>query len=240
MSQSSKLKRLATWCYAHARSLYLHWQVLGMARGAWCWVKSQLFKRHFEFFVPVANAHQRVLLRSRTTDIEVFQKIFIEREYALPFPLQPESILDLGANTGLATLFFALEYPQAVIVCVEPDPDNFVILKRQVAHLEKVTCIQAAVWSQDGHINLIDPVPAISISTLLAKLPQQRCDLLKVDIEGAEKEVFQKAASWINSIQSIVIELHDRYKPGCSKAVFTQTQPFQGEKWLGENVFLWR
>jgi hypothetical protein len=50
-------------------------------------------------------------------------------------------------------------------------------------------------------------------------------DLLKVDIEGAEKEVFA-ACDWMDSVRCLMIELHDRFKPGCSEAVNAVVQGF--------------
>ena len=50
-------------------------------------------------------------------------------------------------------------------------------------------------------------------------------DLLKVDIEGAEKEVFG-TCDWIGSVRCLVIELHDRFKPGCREAVSSATRGF--------------
>jgi len=50
-------------------------------------------------------------------------------------------------------------------------------------------------------------------------------DLLKIDIEGSEKEVFE-ACDWQDRLDSIVIELHDRFKPGCSQVVNRALQGF--------------
>ena len=65
-------------------------------------------------------------------------------------------------------------------------------------------------------------------------------DLLKVDIEGAEKEVFGSPDEWIGSVGAIAIELHDRFKPGCSRSFFAAVTAFPVEQTCGENVFVAR
>jgi hypothetical protein len=83
-------------------------------------------------------------------------------------------------------------------------------------------------------------VAALSMPSLLKHFPQGRVDLLKMDVEGAEKEVFESSAAWIENIDAIVIELHDRYKPGCSRAFFTSIATLPCEQWIGENLYVWR
>jgi hypothetical protein len=83
-------------------------------------------------------------------------------------------------------------------------------------------------------------VPALSMESLLAMLPSGRADLVKIDIEGAEKELFSEPHAWLDQVQSMVIELHDRYQPGCSRAFFNAVQSFPHEQWCGENIWVWR
>lgn len=49
-----------------------------------------------------------------------------------------------------------------------------------------------------------------------------RFDWIKMDIEGSEKEVLEApdAAEWLDSCNMLVIELHDRMKPGTSASLF--------------------
>ena len=54
-------------------------------------------------------------------------------------------------------------------------------------------------------------------------------DILKVDIEGAEKEVFE-TCDWIDAINCLMIETHDRFKPGSSAAVDAVTAEFFSSK----------
>lgn len=65
-------------------------------------------------------------------------------------------------------------------------------------------------------------------------------DLLKVDIEGSEKELFAAADSWIGQVDAICLELHDRFKPGCSRAFYQAVGDFRTEFRLGEDVLVLR
>jgi hypothetical protein len=65
-------------------------------------------------------------------------------------------------------------------------------------------------------------------------------DILKVDIEGAEKEIFSGSPSWINHVGVLIVELHDRLKAGCSRSFFNATNSFDHEWYQYENVVLAR
>ncbi len=243
------------------RECYIHVQALGVRRGFITCFRVRVLKQQFEIPVNVAGIQNPIVIRAGSSDLEVFKKIFINREYELPFDSQPKTILDLGANTGLATLFFHIQFPEAQIVAVEPDPANYALLQRHLAGLPNVTFIQAAVWKHDGEINLVDPgigawgmqvneqkpilgnqgaVPAISMPSLLKHFVPRQIDLVKVDIEGAEKEVFESSEAWIHDIGAIVIELHDCYKVGCSRVFYNSINSLPNEKWVGENIFVWK
>ena len=65
-------------------------------------------------------------------------------------------------------------------------------------------------------------------------------DVLKMDIEGAEKEVFENATPWIDKVGILIVELHERLKPGCSRSFYNATNDFDLEWTRGENIFLTR
>ncbi len=96
-------------------------------------------------------------LRITTTDIAIYNQIFVSGEYdSDELPQEARTIVDLGANIGLATIFFALRYPNAEILSVEPDLDNFwqlLINVSPIAH--RVKTLRAAAWSRDGVLSLI-------------------------------------------------------------------------------------
>ncbi len=197
-----------------------------------------------------------VNIRLRTTDDTVYKHVLVEGEYAFDLPFAPKTVVDVGANIGMASIYFAHRYPEARIIAVEPEASNFALLARNVRPYPAITPIQAALWSRDGEISINDPDPrvsrpgksgfvtregsgvavrAISMESLMRATGISSVDLLKVDIEGAEKEVFE-ACDWIGSVGCLMIESHDRYRPGCSQAVDSAMRGFS-KTHRGETTF---
>ena len=54
--------------------------------------------RNFKARLP--NSSKRVELRLRTTDVAVFEHVFVHEEYDLPLCREPSVIIDAGANVG--------------------------------------------------------------------------------------------------------------------------------------------
>jgi hypothetical protein len=65
-------------------------------------------------------------------------------------------------------------------------------------------------------------------------------DILKVDIEGSEKEVFESCETWIDRVGVLIVELHDRWKSGCSRSVHSAAKDFSIEWTRGETTFFLR
>lgn len=57
-------------------------------------------------------------------------------------------------------------------------------------------------------------VPALTVGEVLAKHGIGHVDLLKVDIEGSEAEVFSQVQPWMEQVERIVLEVHDKYIDG--------------------------
>jgi Methyltransferase FkbM domain len=77
----------------------------------------------------------------------------------------------------------------------------------------------------------------VTVPEIMREHGLDRIDLLKVDIEGSEMEVFSHADAWIGSVDAISVELHDRFKPGCSSAFFKAVEDFPVRLERGEDVF---
>lgn len=187
--------------------------------------------------VPLQSADP-VYLRIDTSDFCAYRDVLIFRtkSYDPAIPnFVPKTIVDAGAHIGMASISFAFKYPAARIIAIEPEPSNFAALVRNTAPYKMITPIQAALWSQDGEVTLgpsnahpkgafqivrngSQKVRAITMETAMREAGFDSIDLLKVDIEGAEIEVFE-TCPWIASVQVIAIELHDRIRPGCTTAV---------------------
>jgi Methyltransferase FkbM domain len=83
-------------------------------------------------------------------------------------------------------------------------------------------------------------VNAITVADVIRDYNLDRIDLLKVDIEGSEKEAFADPGSWIALVDAICMEFHDRFKAGCSRSFFKAVEDFPVESWRGENVLVAR
>lgn len=203
-----------------------------------------------------------IALRCATSDIICLRKVFLQEDYRSPFPIDPRIIIDAGANIGMATLFFAQQYPKAKIIAIEPERSNFQILQRNCAGLANVTLVEAALWPEHCTLTIKDPqaekwsfsvtaarpesepnsrkVRALTIPDLLQEFHLDHIDLLKLDIEGAEKELFNaNAGSWLGSVGQIVIELHDRLQTGCARSFYAALVPAPfAQEVRGENIFI--
>ncbi|MGH8740546.1 MAG: FkbM family methyltransferase, partial [Burkholderiales bacterium] len=133
-------------------------------------------------------------------------------------------IVDCGANIGLSAAYFSEQYPRARILAIEPEGANVAQARRNCPHAN-VELIEAAVSAEPGRGALVDPglgswgfrvqsdaagaIRFVSIPELLARHPQAEPFIVKIDIEGHEKELFARNAEWADRFYVLIIELHD-------------------------------
>ncbi len=185
-----------------------------------------------------------VYLRRGTSDVRNFRQIFIQDAFSF-LPLSPRTILDLGGYIGLASLSLAHRYPDARILLVEPDPDNFLLAQLNCRPYPNITCLRAGVWSKSGHLTIDNRthgdwgimmretagtdgsalrIPCHSVGELMDHAGfDGELDFLKIDVEGSEKVLFDdpEAHRWVDRCKVISCELHDRMVPGCSESYRT-------------------
>ena len=196
-----------------------------------------------------------VHLRIDTSDFCAYKDVltFQSKSYDPQIPdFAPKIIVDVGAHIGMASILFARKYPAARIIAIEPEVANFTALVRNTSLYKTITPIQAALWRKDGEVTLgasnahpkgafhvVEKGPqrvrAITMERLMHEAGIDSIDLLKIDIEGAEIEVFE-LCPWIHSVAAVAIELHDRIRPGCSAAVGHALRDFHRQE-RGEVTF---
>jgi FkbM family methyltransferase len=204
-------------------------------------------------------------LRKRTCDIPIFDQVFIKNEYDFETIDTPKVIVDAGANIGLASIYFANKYPASKIIAIEPEESNFKMLQLNAAPYENIIILQAALWDRNEEISVVDTgrgkcaymtqkkndhmeqgdnvcqhVQGKTVNRIMQDYDLDRINVLKIDIEGAEREVFGDTSSWIGRIDAIIIELHERFKPGCNRTFYNGSQGFDDEWLQGENIYLSR
>ncbi|HWB52519.1 MAG TPA: FkbM family methyltransferase [Stellaceae bacterium] len=175
--------------------------------------------------------------RGGSSDLANFDQIFGLRELSVPLDQPPARILDLGAYAGYAAVYLATLYPDAEIVCVEPSPANFRLLTLNTSAYPRIRRINAAVWSRTATLSVTGfelgdwgthfaagsdagGTQAWSVDDILRIAGWDRADLIKCDIEGAEREVFaDRGARWHQDAACVTVETHDAWIPGCLATV---------------------
>jgi FkbM family methyltransferase len=176
----------------------------------------------------------RVFLREAGSDVSTFEEIVKTQIYKVVVHLAQrcEAIIDLGAHIGLASLYFASQYQSARLFAVEPNPSSYNLLTMNLARLiafGQCHTLQAAVWGASAplvaaatdepeHYSMFSlrpadgaaeaSIPGVTIHQILDRSGFDRVDLLKVDIEGAEVQLFQGDLSWLRRVRVIAIEFH--------------------------------
>lgn len=204
-----------------------------------------------------------IYLRRGTTDITNFVSVFLLSEYDF-INHKCESIFDLGGYIGLSSYFFASRFPNATIIVVEPDPENYALCVLNNRSNPNVKVINCAVWNESvalaessrryGHMSVslelarasdsnVSEIEGVTVEALMKKFNIEFIDFLKVDIEGAERFVFDspRASEWLSKVHSMSVEIHESKYPGCDKAVFGAAENI-GFKFLqkGEYTYFYK
>jgi FkbM family methyltransferase len=169
-----------------------------------------------------------VEVRRGSDDPWVLREAFTWSDQLPPPGVEPRFIVDLGANIGMSMALFAVRFPDARIVGIEPDPANAELCRRNVAAWgSRCQVLEAAVWSEDGTVRIAGgatsaysvqedgrEVSSISLSKLVEKYGP--IDYVKVDIEGGEREMFAHNTGWADSVGCMNVEVHAPYSiEGC-------------------------
>lgn len=205
------------------------------------------YKKEEVHLVELKGVKHPFYIRSIRADMQSFLNTFIDGYLEKKAYLsEPEYIIDTGANIGYTAILFANWCPNAKIIGIEPDKENYEFALKNTANYPNITILNAGLWNkttrlkieagqEDGFvvkeiaknevsINPENLTTAISIKEILETYRFPRIDFLKMNIEGSEKEVFSEGYEiWLPKTKAMLIELHDGKNSGCSKAVFGAT-----------------
>jgi FkbM family methyltransferase len=157
-------------------------------------------------------------------DVRAIAEIWMSEAYRLPFEIRPRNIIDLGANIGVAGVWLVRRYGGSKLVAVEPVPENAELARRNFERNGiAADVIEAAIGPNEGAAQFevsatstlgrigtegIE-VALITPQSVIDRFPaHERIDLVKMDVEGAEQELFKADLSWLDRVDCLVVELH--------------------------------
>ncbi len=240
------------------RELRRYVRQFGLTRGAIVRYKLWRVKKGI-IRVSIPQSRTPIALRAGTSDLPTFADIFLDDCYAIPVETHPHLIIDGGANVGYASLYYANRYPEARIIAVEPEASNHELLRVNTSGYANISVLRAGLWHRRTRLTIKNPtaakwgfqvqesaleegsIDAVTIDEIVENAGAQSIDILKLDIEGAEKELFSAADTWLGKVQILIVELHDRFRPGCSESFHSAVakQDFASQR-RGEHVILLR
>jgi FkbM family methyltransferase len=172
-----------------------------------------------------------LFVRPGTSDLVNAAGDYLDRIH-LPPPEIPAAgirqIVELGCNTGSAMASFAVRFPQARMLGVEPDPRNAALARRNVGRFRgRCEVVEAAIWDEEAELVVEgdqafgysvspgepgDPpaatrVAATTIDALFDRhLPEGEIDFLYMTIEGAESRVLRAGGRWLDRVRCIRLD----------------------------------
>lgn len=212
-------------------------------RAVWFLINSK-FRSNPTENIRLKELKYPVFLSNFKQDVTTLFQIFFTKEYEIDFDKAPAYIIDCGANIGLSAVYFANKFPLATILAIEPDENNFWILQKNIAPYKNIIALKKAVWHHRAVMETVDTgnggwavqtkesstgsgIEGVTIQELVSEYKFQRIDLLKIDIEGAEQELFsENYDSWLSITSCIAIELHEFLREGSSKNFYKAIAPY--------------
>jgi FkbM family methyltransferase len=210
----------------------------------------------WQILVMQENDFQSLPEASR--ELDVYKQILAEGNKPV--------IVDCGGHIGLSAVWFASRFPEAAVYSVEPDTANFQMLQQNTRAYPNIVPIQGGIWSQSCLLEISNPksgsasfrvreVPeganpegaavlqGYALGDIVGRDVANRLFLVKMDIEGAESEVFRRPADWMSSAAIMIIELHDWLMPGQGTSRNLLARVSEGHfdvHFRGENLILFR
>jgi FkbM family methyltransferase len=198
---------------------------------------------YFINFKNIFDKHIR-LRKFPSSDIFVYNQVFGYKEYDpvvaafnKNFKIKDSdtiNLIDAGSNIGLTSIYFLEKYKNIEIVAIEPEGNNFKSLEYNLSNFNNVKKVNAGIWSRDAKLKIINDfrdksdwafrveeskddtgLEAFSINSIAKAYNFEFIDILKIDIEGSEKELFTSPNSdleFLNITKCIALEIHDEFK----------------------------
>jgi FkbM family methyltransferase len=179
-------------------------------------------------------------LRPGTSDAGCLIQNVVREEWGAFLPSgQIRFIVDGGANCGDTTAWYLSKFPEATVVALEPDAENYAMLRKNCEpYGARAVLLNAALWSDDTKLEVVHSgmrtdgfhvkvgesdadgmCEGISMPQLLRLINAEYIDILKLDIEGAELQLFsRRPEAWLPAVRCVAVELHGA---AAAKAVYS-------------------
>ena len=193
-----------------------------------------LFARREYTKIRINGCDSQFLIRvNNSIDRNVLDYVFIKKYHLPPkeFLIITNSVIvDLGSNIGATLIDLSLRYPDSKIIGYEMNRANFEIAEKNTRGFGNIKIIHQAIWNRSCEINydLENQSDAFTVlsskesiykseKVLCTTLPElfisnkiEKIDFLKMDIEGAELDIFDSPdIQWLKKVKSINIEFHN-------------------------------
>jgi FkbM family methyltransferase len=163
--------------------------------------------------------------RPGTPDVGVIVQNLVREEYGrLPAGFAPEVVVDGGGYIGDLSIYFLNRFPRSRVITLEPDERNRQLAEVNLApYGDRATLLPNGLWSEQARLSLEGSYTGSSLSTDAAS-PSINCitiedlvnqfdlagiDIVKLDIEGAERQVLlENSAEWLQRTRLLVVEFH--------------------------------
>jgi FkbM family methyltransferase len=196
-----------------------------------------------------------IKFRPGTSDVDTLVQNIVRGEYGqLPKDLNPKIIIDGGAYIGDVSLYFINRFKNCFVFAIEPNKESYSLAEVNLKkYPERVKLIKKGLWSNETKLGLVgkftgarivntnntvdSEVECIGVDTVLTKYNIDMIDILKLDVEGAEKQILlENSGNWLKYTQIIIVEFHGNdIKKECE--TFLQERGFIGHTYRNLNYF---
>jgi FkbM family methyltransferase len=194
------------------------------------------------------------------TDVcfQIANDIFAGVTYPMvPFVSGVKTILDIGANVGAASVYFALGYPDARVYAFEPGSAASSLLQENLGPLRNATVFPFGLYSAEKTLPLFqgkndsvessvcpttrttgqgEQVHLMCASQFLSQQGIESVDVLKIDTEGCEVPILQSLTEYLPEVKVLYVEYHSEHDRRMIDQILAETHVL----WRGHVTFAYR
>jgi FkbM family methyltransferase len=174
--------------------------------------------------VRFRNLQYPILVRPETMDADIIISNIVREEYGQFEPSsEPLWMIDAGAYIGDTASFFLSRFPKLRVVALEPSPPSYEAATSNLRpYMERVTLLRKGLWGSNKTLNLRgtwagatieeigEQIECVTIPSIIEEFDIPRVNILKMDVEGAETDVFSASdLNWLKKVDLLLVEIHN-------------------------------